>query len=103
MKPGLRPLRIAVLLAVSLAAIATALLIGQFKADMARAYARVGTGSRMIEPGAQAAAGRIPKSRLVVFKDGGHLWIGHQRELWCAVEDFLHGRPASAGGVDPRS
>jgi 2-hydroxy-6-oxonona-2,4-dienedioate hydrolase len=38
---------------------------------------------------AQNAADRIPGARLLIFENGGHLWVGHQQELWLAVEKFL--------------
>lgn len=34
-------------------------------------------------------AGRIPQARLVLFPDGGHLWVGHDAELWRSVADFV--------------
>ncbi len=37
------------------------------------------------------AAERIPGSRLVLYPDGGHLWVGHDAELWRAVADFVGG------------
>lgn len=36
-------------------------------------------------------AGRIPDSRLVMYSDGGHLWIGHDAELWLTVAAFVKG------------
>jgi pimeloyl-ACP methyl ester carboxylesterase len=35
------------------------------------------------------AAGRIPGARLVLYPDGGHLWVGHDEALWRAVGDFV--------------
>jgi pimeloyl-ACP methyl ester carboxylesterase len=40
-------------------------------------------------PGASDAARRIPAARLVVYADGGHLWVGHQWELWTELRRFL--------------
>lgn len=38
-------------------------------------------------------AGRIPGARLVMYPDGGHLWIGHDAELWRAVGAFAKDLP----------
>jgi 2-hydroxy-6-oxonona-2,4-dienedioate hydrolase len=35
------------------------------------------------------AARRIPDARLVMYTDGGHLWIGHDAELWRTVGAFV--------------
>lgn len=48
----------------------------------------VNDGYRTLE-GARAAAARIPGARLVVYPDGGHLWVGHQSELWSDLRRFL--------------
>lgn len=47
-------------------------------------------------------ANRIPDARLVLYPDGGHLWVGHDAELWRTVADFVAGlepapAPAPAG------
>jgi pimeloyl-ACP methyl ester carboxylesterase len=34
-------------------------------------------------------AGRIPGARLVLYPDGGHLWVGHDEALWRTVGDFV--------------
>lgn len=34
-------------------------------------------------------AGRIPDARLVMYPDGGHLWIGHDADLWRTVGEFV--------------
>lgn len=34
-------------------------------------------------------AERIPDARLVMYPDGGHLWIGHDAELWRSVGAFV--------------
>jgi 2-hydroxy-6-oxonona-2,4-dienedioate hydrolase len=39
---------------------------------------------------AEQAAARIPRAKLVVFEDGGHLWVGHESQLWSTVQAFLH-------------
>lgn len=40
-------------------------------------------------PAAEYAAGTIPNARLVVINTGGHLLVGHQREVRARVGDFL--------------
>lgn len=35
------------------------------------------------------AARRIPGAQLVMYPDGGHLWIGHDAELWRTVAAFV--------------
>lgn len=37
-------------------------------------------------------ARRIPDARLVMFPDGGHLWIGHDDALWRTVATFVRDR-----------
>jgi 2-hydroxy-6-oxonona-2,4-dienedioate hydrolase len=44
--------------------------------------------------GSREAAERIPGARLVIFPDGGHLWVGHQQELTGLIADFLGKAPA---------
>lgn len=39
-------------------------------------------------------AGRIPGARLVLYPDGGHLWVGHDEALWRTVADFVAEREA---------
>ena len=34
-------------------------------------------------------AKRIPGARLVLYPDGGHLWVGHDAELWSTVSVFI--------------
>lgn len=38
-------------------------------------------------------ASRIPNARLVMYPDGGHLWIGHDARLWRAVGAFVKDLP----------
>jgi len=40
-------------------------------------------------PAAEFAAGLIPEAKLVIFETGGHLMVGHQREVHDLVRDFL--------------
>ncbi|MFN0194075.1 MAG: alpha/beta fold hydrolase [Aestuariivirga sp.] len=47
-------------------------------------------------PAAEFAAGKIPNAMLVVFDTGGHLLVGHDREVRAIVGDFL-----ARAGVDP--
>lgn len=37
-------------------------------------------------------AGRVPGARLVLYPDGGHLWVGHDAELWRTVAHFVDER-----------
>ena len=41
------------------------------------------------EASRRMAAARIPDARLVMYPDGGHLWIGHDAELWRTVGAFV--------------
>jgi pimeloyl-ACP methyl ester carboxylesterase len=43
---------------------------------------------------ARYLAEQIPGARLVIYPDGGHLWIGHEEELEKELKEFL--RPLSA-------
>jgi pimeloyl-ACP methyl ester carboxylesterase len=36
-------------------------------------------------------AARIPGARLVLYPDGGHLWVGHDVALWRTVAEFIAG------------
>ena len=36
-------------------------------------------------------AARIPGARLVLYPDGGHLWVGHDAALWRTVAGFIDG------------
>lgn len=40
-------------------------------------------------PGARYTAEHIPSARFIGYPTGGHLWVGHQRELWSEVAQFL--------------
>lgn len=39
---------------------------------------------------ARDLAGAIPRAKLHVFPDGGHIWIGHDKNLWRIVADFVN-------------
>jgi len=47
-------------------------------------------------PAAEFAAGAIPDAKLVVYDTGGHLLVGHEREVRAIVADFL-----AKAGVNP--
>jgi 2-hydroxy-6-oxonona-2,4-dienedioate hydrolase len=47
------------------------------------------------------AAQRIPGAQLVSFEDGGHLWVGHDRELSSAIVDFLLSHMSHSRTVPP--
>lgn len=49
-------------------------------------------------PAAEFAASRIPGAKLVVYDDGGHLLIGHEKEVRDEVRKFLAG-----AGFSPRA
>lgn len=40
-------------------------------------------------PGARYTADHIRGARFVGYRSGGHLWVGHQQELWAEVANFL--------------
>jgi len=44
---------------------------------------------------ARLLAGRIPGARLVVYPDGGHIWLGHDASLSREMHDFIMGTPRS--------
>jgi 2-hydroxy-6-oxonona-2,4-dienedioate hydrolase len=39
--------------------------------------------------GSKEAAQRIPRARLAILPDGGHLWVGHDEEMTQLIVDFL--------------
>ena len=39
--------------------------------------------------GARYSAERIPRARIVSYPSGGHLWVGHQREVMSEILGFL--------------
>lgn len=43
-------------------------------------------------PAAERAAGKIPGARLIVYDNGGHLLVGHERDTRAAVRAFLTDR-----------
>ncbi len=52
-------------------------------------------------PGARHTADHIPDARFVSYPTGGHLWVGHERDVIREVLDFLTGEPRDAR-ADPR-
>jgi pimeloyl-ACP methyl ester carboxylesterase len=42
---------------------------------------------------ARLLADRIPAARLVIYPDGGHIWLGHDSDLARETSDFLTGTP----------
>ncbi|HEY9217163.1 MAG TPA: alpha/beta fold hydrolase [Phenylobacterium sp.] len=38
---------------------------------------------------AEYAAAKAPNGRLIGYSTGGHIWVGRDKELWAAVDDFL--------------
>jgi pimeloyl-ACP methyl ester carboxylesterase len=39
---------------------------------------------------ARDIAAAVPDARLVIYPSGGHVWVGHDDELWSEVARFLH-------------
>jgi pimeloyl-ACP methyl ester carboxylesterase len=39
--------------------------------------------------GARYSAEHIPRARFIGYQSGGHLWVGHQREVLAEIADFL--------------
>ena len=50
-------------------------------------------------PAAEFAARRVPGAKLIVYHSGGHLLVGHGREIRAEVRDFL----AEAGLTSPQT
>jgi 2-hydroxy-6-oxonona-2,4-dienedioate hydrolase len=42
------------------------------------------------------AAERMPNARLILYDTGGHLWVGHDEEMWRVIADFIR-RPDDRG------
>lgn len=40
-------------------------------------------------PGARYTAAHIRGAQFVGYATGGHLWVGHQKEVWSEVMRFL--------------
>jgi pimeloyl-ACP methyl ester carboxylesterase len=47
---------------------------------------------------ARDIAAATPGAKLVIYPQGGHIWIGHDAELWTAVTGFLGGAAADLEG-----
>ncbi len=43
------------------------------------------------------AAQRAPDARLIVYPTGGHLWVGHDDEVWSEIASFVERVQAPAG------
>ena len=39
---------------------------------------------------ARNIAAAVPEARLILFPEGGHIWVGHDAELWSEVARFLN-------------
>jgi pimeloyl-ACP methyl ester carboxylesterase len=50
-----------------------------------------------IHEGGRDAARRIPGARWVSFPTGGHLWVGHHREIIAEIAAFLKAQPPDRG------
>lgn len=46
--------------------------------------------------GAEYTAANVPDGRVVIFPDGGHVWVGHQDEVWKTIADFFARHEAAA-------
>jgi pimeloyl-ACP methyl ester carboxylesterase len=55
---------------------------------------------RTIAP-ARFIAARIPGARLITYASGGHIWVGHDAELFSEVTAFLRERSRSLFKVEP--
>jgi 2-hydroxy-6-oxonona-2,4-dienedioate hydrolase len=40
---------------------------------------------------ARHLAAKVPSAKLIVYPKGGHIWIGHDQEVWAAVDSFVRG------------
>ena len=51
-------------------------------------------------PAAQYTASHIPGARFMGFPSGGHVWVGHHREIMGTIADFMRerAREATAAG-----
>jgi pimeloyl-ACP methyl ester carboxylesterase len=52
---------------------------------------------------ARHAARLIPNARLLEFETGGHLLLGHERDIWPAVAEFMHAAQPVPHAVSPMS
>jgi hypothetical protein len=48
---------------------------------------------------ARIAARLIPQARLIEFKTGGHLLLGHANEIWPAVAEFIGNAAVASHGI----
>jgi pimeloyl-ACP methyl ester carboxylesterase len=47
-------------------------------------------------PVAAYAAAQVPNGRLVLYPTGGHLWVGHDAEMWAEIDAFARRLPSPA-------
>jgi pimeloyl-ACP methyl ester carboxylesterase len=40
---------------------------------------------------ARYLAAKVPSAKLIVYPKGGHVWIGHDEELWASADAFVRG------------
>jgi len=50
---------------------------------------------------ARHIAATVPGAELLVFPEGGHVWVGHDEELLAAMHGFLGPRPERPAGREP--
>jgi 2-hydroxy-6-oxonona-2,4-dienedioate hydrolase len=48
---------------------------------------------------ARHIAATVPGARLLSFATGGHIWAGHDAELFARVDEFLRTVPAASAGL----
>lgn len=51
---------------------------------------------------ARDIAAAVPEARLVIYPQGGHIWIGHDRELWREVAAFVIANTPAASEAGTR-
>jgi pimeloyl-ACP methyl ester carboxylesterase len=53
-------------------------------------------------PAAQYTASHIPGARFMGFPSGGHVWVGHHREIMGTIADFMRERTREAAAAGHR-
>ena len=53
--------------------------------------------------GARYTAQHLPQGRFLAFPNGGHLWVGHQEELWAALIEFLSANAVTQPPLKPNA
>ena len=51
---------------------------------------------------ARDLAATMPIAKLHIFPDGGHIWVGHDKDLWRIVADFMSQTPRPQTAVTKR-